>query len=301
MLAASILLATALVAERIVEVRSVSDCPSSQDIADRLAPLLPTSPPARSEPDIATVEPSQTPAGGAQLQIRLVRASGTEVGARRIDVPPGQCSEAAATVAAVIAAWETEPQLPMSMAAPVRAPAQPVIAVAEPGPRAWRMSLGAGGGAGIVGGVAGVGKLELLVGKDLGRLRGRIGFTGETLRSRALLTGSVDWRHTIFEVGVLWRTLDPVWPLSFDAGLTLGWATLEGRGFSRDSQRRSFEPGASAAMRLGRNLGGWSAWAEARAYAWATAQHASLANDSEGVDLPRADVTVSLGISTPFF
>jgi hypothetical protein len=301
MLAASIILATALVANHIVDVRSPSACPSAQAIAERLAPLLPASAPAGNEPDLATVELIHTHEGGAQLQVRLVRASGTEVGNRRIDVVPGQCSEAAATVAAMIAAWETEPAASAPIGALTRAPAKPIIAAVAPAPRSWRLSLGAGGGAGFVGGVAGIGKIEMLAGTESGRWRGRVGFSGETLRTSSLSTGKVDWRHTLFEVGVLWRTLGPRWSLSFDAGLTFGWATLQGRGFSPDSERRSFESGATAAVRLGRSLGGWSAWAEVRAYGWVTAQHASLAGDEAGLDLPRVDVAASLGLSTPFF
>lgn len=301
MLAASIILATTLVADRIVDVRSASACPSAQVIAERLAPLLPTGSPARTAPDIATVELIQAREGGAHLQVRLVRASGTEVGSRRIDVQPDQCTEAAATVAAMIAAWETEPSSPAPIDASTRAATPPALAVAAPLPRVWRVSLGAGAGAGFVSGVAGVGMIEMLVGKLSSRWRGRVAFAGQTLRTGSLASGEVDWRHTRFDLGVLWRTLDPHWPLSLDAGLTLGWATLQGRRFSPNSDHRSFEAGASTAVRLGRRLGGWTVWAEVRAQGWLTAQRASLEGDSAGLDLPLGDVTTSLGISTPFF
>jgi hypothetical protein len=228
-----------------------------------------------------------------------VRASGAEVGDRRVIVH-ADCEEAATAVAAVIAAWEIEPLPPPQdgRAAPVATTAAGVLAP----PSRWQLLLGVGSGVGLVGGVAALGRLEAVAGKAASRALGRVGFVGETARRSSLASGSVNWRHTTFELGVLLRTLHPVWPLSLDAALGLGWATLAGNGFAPSRQQRSFEYGGCAAVRLGRTLGRWTLWAEARTHAWARRQKASVTGDeTSSVALPRVDVTASLGISVPFF
>jgi hypothetical protein len=112
----------------------------------------------------------------------------------------------------------------------------------------------------------------------------------------------VDWRHTAFELDALLRTRHPVWPLSLDAGLVLGWATLAGNGFDPNRQQRSFEYGASTAVRLARSQGRWFLWTEVRLYAWAQGQRARVTGDqATSADLPRMDATASLGFSAPLF
>lgn len=297
MLAASLALASVLVASHVVDVHSATNCPSARDIAERLRPLLPDAPAGAAAPDLATIEPVDTRGTDTDLRIRLVRASGAKVGDRRV-VVRGDCAEAAATVAAVIAAWKIEPLPSAITPAPSARPASSTAAK----PSSWQVWLGAAGGVGIVGGVAAVGRIEALTGRGSSRVRGRIGLLGESARSRSLATGRVDWRHTAFELGMLLRTQHPKWPLSIDAGLVLGWATVAGDGFDPNRQQRSFEYGASTAVRLARTLGRWSAWTEVRLYAWALGQRASVAGDqATSIDLPRIDATASLGISAALF
>lgn len=294
MLATSITLATAVLAAGLaVDVRSTSPCPSSEDITLRLRPLLPD--PTGGEPDVATVEASDADA----LHIRLVRANGSEVGDRRV-VAQGDCAETAATVAAVIAAWKTEPRLPPPGIVPV-VPNAPVPDGAKAEPAPWRLRLGAGAGAAFVGGVAAVGRLEALVGPTASRLGARVGFAAETTRTMSLYSGGVDWSHTTFEATVSVRTLAPTWSLAFDAGPALGWATLDGRDFSENRRQRSFEYGGVAGVRLTRGLGRWSLWSEVRAYGWLRTQRASVAGGESPKDLPWGDVAASVGVSAAIF
>jgi hypothetical protein len=292
MLPTSLALAAALLAAaHAVDVRSSTPCPSSEDVTERLRPLLPEIPTDDLPPDLATVDV----ADAATLRLRLVRPNGSELGDRRVMVQ-GDCAETAATVAAVIAAWETEPPPPpatVAVAAP-RAPARPA---ASP----WRVLAGAGGGVAMVGGAAAVGKLEVVAGKALSRLQARVGFAAETARTLELSTGSVAWAHTTFEATVAIRTLAPIWSLSLDAGPALGWATLTGRNFSQNRTQHSFEYGAVAGLRLARGLGRWSVWVEGRAYGWARGQRASLAGETSHADLPWVDATASVGLSAPLF
>ena len=155
MLATSVALAVAVLASHLVDVRSSTSCPSAQSVDEQLRPLLPDPTAPGSAPDIATVEGADGSSADARLRVRLVRANGSEVGDRWVPVQ-GDCVELAATVAAVIAAWESEPL-------PAVAPAEPAtIARTSPAapttPSTWRVLVGAGGGVALVGGIAGVGR-----------------------------------------------------------------------------------------------------------------------------------------------
>jgi hypothetical protein len=198
----------------------------------------------------------------------------------------------------VIAAWETEP--PALAAGSELLLASSAIAATPAAPSNWRVFIGAGGGAALVGGVAAAGRLEATLDRAASRWQGRIGVVGETPRSRALSGGSVDWHHTIFEATLVLRTMHPVWRVSFEAGAQLGWATMNGHGFSDDHDQKSFEYGGVTALRVTRSLGHWSLWGEARSHAWPHGQRASISGDYQAsTDLPRLDVTASMGLSAP--
>ena len=296
MLMASITLATTALVAAQVDVRSATNCPSSKDIAERLRPLLPGAAAPATAPDVATVDMSGS-AGDMHWRIHLVRANGSEVGDRRI-VLQGDCADAATTIATVIAAWETEPFVTGDSVLPV--PATKMISTSHT-PSTWQLLVGAGGGVGLVGGAAGVGRMEVAGGRRSSRLQGRVGVAAATNRTASLSSGNVDWRHTTFEAGLLLRTLHPVWTLSADAGLVIGWATLQGQGFSQNRRSLSLEYGAVAAVRLGWRLGRFSAWAESRAYGFAKGQRASLPGEGASTNLPLADVTLAVGVSAMLF
>ena len=292
----------ALLANAGVDVRSSTNCPSSQDIADRLQPLLPNPSAQDFAADIATVEVVGTRGADTVLRLRLVRASGADVGDRPVLVQ-GDCADAAATVAAVFAAWEIEtppselPQVPVATASPASTTASPPRT-----PSTWQGFVGAGGGVTLMDGPAGVGRVEAVLGKTFSHLQGRLGAATETARAFSLSSGSVDWDRTTFEATALVRTLHPVWSLSLDAGPALGWAKLQGRGFSPGRTQRSFEYGAVAALRLARRIGRFSLWADARTYGWARGQRASVTGDDQSSrNLPRADVVAGVGLSAPLF
>jgi hypothetical protein len=297
MLSTSLLLATAVfVAAHGVEVRSTTSCPSRTDIAERLRPLLPRGLSDQAAPDVATVDVVEDGHVG-EVRIRLLRPDGSEVGNRRF-VAQGDCAEAAATVAAVIAAWEIQPDTYRPPFAPSTATrASP----STPPDSAWHLWVGAGGGGGVIGGLAGVGRIETTAGKAESRLRARLGVAAETSRTSSLRSGSVAWSHTAFEASAVARTLHPTWSLSLEVGMLLGWATLEGRQFDHNRVRRSFEYGGVAALRLARALGRWSGWIEVRTQGWVRGQRASLAGESAYVDVPREDVIASMGLSAPIF
>src|ERR1017187_9821028 len=100
-----------------VDVRSATNCPATEDVVERLIPLLPTAATGLADgQDVAQIEVGEVQAGGVmELHLRLVRADSSEIGDRRL-LMQGTCQDMAEAVATVIAAWETKP-LPEAAAA----------------------------------------------------------------------------------------------------------------------------------------------------------------------------------------
>ena len=306
-LAFSSMLLAAVLATGSVDVRSATNCPSSEDVAARLLQLLP---PASVGPpegqDVAWISVVDVNQGGATaLSLRLVKADASVTGARRL-VMQGTCQDMAEAVATVIAAWETRP---LPGAAPVDGtqvePRQgPLVARAKTATSSpWQVEVGAGAGAVLVGGIATMGAIDIRVGRAASRWQMRLGVTDETSRQLDLPPGHVDWKHTGATVGLCWRLRNPSWLLALDAGATAGWATLAGRGYVPERNQHPFEYGVATGLRVGRTLGRFAVWAEWRGSAWIQGQRATLdgASPSSGADLPQADMSVGLGVSAVLF
>jgi hypothetical protein len=145
-----------------VDVRSTTNCPSTEAVVERLLPLLPAAPGPVEGQDVAEVQVDEVQANGAmELHLRLARADGSEIGDRRL-LMHGTCQDVAEVVATVIAAWKTQPL-------PGDAPdVAPVPAFKEgdvlsqvrssqrrpPQIRPLQIVVGAGVGAAFVGGIA---------------------------------------------------------------------------------------------------------------------------------------------------
>jgi hypothetical protein len=305
--ALSLNLATLIAAGAGVDVRTAAECPSAQGISERLAPLLPNVAGSTEPRDMALVDVVETrPNGSTDVLIRLLRPDNSEVGNRRVSLD-GTCQDKAEAVAAILAAWETDPasestpvEEPEAPPARNEAPIEPVVS-APVKSASWSVLVGAGAGAALVGGVAANGMVEATAGKRDSHWHLRMGVTAQTARTLDLSpTGHADWQHTGFALGVLWRTLGP-WPLSFDAGPVLGWAAISGTGFSSNRQQRVFEYGAAAGLRMGHTWGRWTLWAEGRAIVWFLEEKATANSGADSKDLPPLDATASLGVSLALF
>ena len=306
--ALTFVLVATVIAATSVDVRSATNCPSTEEVAERLMPLLPVATAGATEGrDVAHLEVAEVRSGGTmELRLLLVRADGSAVGDRRL-LMQGTCQDMAETVATVIAAWETNP---LSGASPDAPPA----VVEVPGPlhgqasqpasqprQPWQLLVGAGAGAALVGGTAATGGLEIQGGRNTSHVQWRFGLDGETARQLDLAPGHVDWQHTSAVLGVCWRVLDPSWLLSLDAGPVAGWATLTGSGYSPDRKQRSFDYGAQAGLRAGRKFGRIAVWAEWRTNLWVKGQRATLTGADSSADLPSVDTAASLGVSALLF
>jgi hypothetical protein len=165
----------------------------------------------------------------------------------------------------------------------------------------WQLSVGAGAGAALVGGMAALGGLDVQAGQSASHVQWRFGLASETARRLDLGPGQVDWQHTSAMLGLGWRMLDPAWLFSLDAGPVAGWATLAGSGFFPGRKQRSFEYGAQAGLRAGRRIGRLAVWAEWRSTLWVKGQRATLTGADANVDLPGVDTAASLGLSVLLF
>ena len=288
------MLLAVLVAGTALDIRSGTNCPSGEAIADKLAPLLPRMAEAGDVAwiDLAAPEPASLPA----LRVRLVRADTSVIADRRLTIQGG-CDEMADTVATVLAAWEAPPA------------ALPAIVTdtnqfhGEPGKDIQHLELwvGAAGGAGLLGGIAATGNIELVLQHTGSRLLGRAAMTGQTTRQVNLDPGDGVWRRTYGSLGLGWQARRPAshstWQVSADLGLLLGWLTASGRGFTPNSQETAFELGASAGLRGQRRLGYWALWLEARANFWPNPERTVLTGAPAEVQLPKFDVLATFGVS----
>jgi hypothetical protein len=305
----SFVFATLIASGAGVDVRTSAPCPSAAGISDRLKPLLPPAD-TNGARDVALIDVLDVrPDSSADVLIRLLRPDTSEIGNRRVGLT-GTCEDMAEAVAAILATWETDTQPESS---PAEEPAasmvkeEPTVAAGTPlQTSAWNVLVGTGTGLSFIDGVAANGMAEVVVGKGDSAWQLRAGANVQTARTLTLSSGQADWQHTTFAAGLLWRTLGSAWRLSVDAGPVLGWATIEGSGFSPSRKQRVFEYGPTAGVRVGRTWGRWTLWAETRANLWLPAVQATAKDPVSGQAVASADVTsvdtsVGLGLSVVLF
>jgi hypothetical protein len=273
------------------------------------APEGPESATIRHVARVEIVEIAQD--GSVQLRIELSAADGSAIGERRVTTQ-GSCADLAEAASAILAAWETDPS-PVSVgtepvleearksgvARPGPVSASPTQAVVRPG--RYRVVLGAGGGIAVPGGLAAAARLDLQLGSVTSHWQLDLEGSGETWRQVGLAGASVDWRHSAGGLGLGWRSLAPKLAFSVDAKALVGWATLVGRGFGENRQQQSFEYGASAGVRVGRQWRRWQVWADLRPMVWLQRQRAILANAHDSTELPALDLMMCVGASSVLF
>jgi hypothetical protein len=292
------LLLSMLLAAGTVEVRSGVSCPSATDVNTRLQPLLPRDSGDPSERHLATLDVVEQSDGRKALHVRLLRSDASVIGDRHL-LLAGDCQAMAEAAAVVIAAWETED--PSALPAPV-AESGPAPAPAQVQAPSFQLMGGVGAGAGLVGGIALLGNVEAQVGRSDSRWRLRLSVMRELDRRVYLGSGHADWHHTMVAAGLVLHGARGAWVGSLDLCPTIGWITVQGVGFNKDNRRSdSLEYGVAGGARGGRRLGRWTLWAEARSNAWLRGQRALLTNPGTGADMPRADVSVSVGTTFLFF
>jgi hypothetical protein len=296
-----------------VDVRSATNCPSTEDIVTRLVSLLPLPDAVRvGGRDVATVQLlAVREDGGTEIRIELSSARGVRIGERSVS-SRGTCTQMAEVVAAVLAAWESDPT-PSSAATeappPVPEPRPTLVARLSSAPpvsrREYRGAIGVGGGVALLGGVAGALKLAGEFGSVASHWQLALDASTESSRTIALAGGRVDWRHSTAGLALGWRSLGAKVVFSVDAGAVLGWARLAGYGYpTANGTHESFEYGLSGGLRLGRTFGGtqrWQVWAEVRPRWWLQGQRARVANSPLTAEVPALELMAHVGASVVAF
>ena len=265
-------------------------CPSAAAVAAELGRLAGGSP-GRSAPDRAQVEGE-----AAGIRVRLHRADGVLVGERSIETR-ADCGERAAAAAVVIATWEAELRLNVTLE--LRAiGAEPAIA-ASPEPSRWSLSVAAQG-LGVASGAASWtagGALDFQLSHAGGfGVRGAIwaaGFRELDLGSDA---GRARWARWAVGVGPSYqRRAGPV-ALSAFAQLAIGQLFVAGEGFDRTYSDWTVDVGARAGVDVGLARRGLSPVLGLGAVIWPGSQQAVALGVPQTAELPAVDMFVSLGL-----
>ena len=257
----------------------------------RLVPLLPGATAKDRSADRADVKIRQSEVGfPPRLYLRLTGADGALIGQRAIPLSD-RCDDLAETVAVLLASWKTAPKTEIPPIAEI-----PVITESSP-PDVLEWQLGAGAGANLLAGIAFDGRLELGFASLRSHWQGRLAFNGQTARQTTLAPGKVNWRHSTAALSLVWRTLDPDWLLSADAGPLLGLATISGQNFPENQRQNSFEFGLDAGLRMGRRWQRFTLWADLRGSYWLLHQRAVVTGSAENLVLAPWDLAITLGLS----
>jgi hypothetical protein len=278
-----------------VDVKSSTSCPSQAMVLAKLLPLLP--PGEASNPnhsaELSIEQPDST--GPAILRIRLVGPDGTEIGLRYIRASD-DCPALAETAAAVLASWDTPTEVndpPLGPEALPFSDAGTAIPRRSTG-NEIETTLGVAGSSQIVGGKGPGLTLEFGIGR--GHWVVRWGAFSQADRGVEVAPGWVEYHHTYGFMSLGWR-LGGAWPTGVDLGPSLGWATVNGHGYTANEGQQSTEVGIRAGVRGGRRIGRWEFWAELRTHLWVTGQRAVVKGNDTTANLPILDLSINLGCS----
>lgn len=283
----------------VVAVEGDTVCPTADEVAARVATLLPARE-TGTAPDLARIE-----VASGWMSVTLARPDGSLLGQRAID---GRfpCADLAEAAAVMVATWESDvhPEF-RPPPAPAR-PAPPVVAApAAAAPPRAAYDLGAAVVASLApsGGDAGaaIGALFVASWAPAGRGLGvRLALTGTGDRTLTLGDGHVRWRRVAAALGPQFRVASATsrWALDLHAEAVAAWLTASGDGFATDRRDNAFDPGAGAGGRVLRFAKGPVVpWLELSAAGWPRRQTAYATPGATSVVLPRFEATLALGLS----
>jgi hypothetical protein len=300
-------------------------CPRAEEVERQLALLLPSAVavvPGR--PDVATLEDVED-----RLRVTLAREDGTLLGRRELTTK-ASCGELASAVALVLAMWESDvhpefvlelpaatvppPEVAPPLATPVPAPpaarATSTVAEAQALPR-HRGALDFGVAFGVVAAAqAAEGPREdhltwsaALVGAWLPSARGwggQVTIFGDGERAQSLPVGEARWRRAGGSLGPVFRWYPSRGRTHLDLHAELMVAALgvRGAGLGKTAEDWSLDEGGAAGVRVRVPLSRrWCPWLGLGVEVWPRKQVVYTRPDGESASLPRAEVTLSLGVS----
>ncbi len=293
------------------DVRGNVVCPSAEDVAARLGPMLASDAgfPPGAFVDLADVAAS-TP-GLVDVEIRLrTSAAGAPLAVRRVE-RGGGCADTADAAAVIAASWAsryaTSAPPPLADSALPEAPGVAVRAPdpAKPGPLASaRPQFSIGAVAGIVAATAG-GSAALVGGEvDVrrGRWVARLALAGMAERTIAVDPGSAGWRRLMVlpSLGMVWGS-----PRAFaelGVGAAIGVTETRGLGFGTNATDMGIDVGGVPSFRLGARLAALPAtvWIGGAALIWFRPHGVGLVGGGASKTLPRLDGFLGGGVSFLF-
>jgi len=304
------------------DVRGTSGCPSPEEVAQRLRPLLSAD---NDLPPGAWLEiaapPAGDPAAGQEIDVRVMTGTPPRVlGGRRLSVPRS-CDQAAQAVAVVAATWTATYRSPPPLwsgeaidgprADVAQASERPSLQVPRPpeaavvrelrgdvGPSA----LAVGVSLGLAAATAGSAAPFLTAEVDLrggGAFSARVLATGVGARTMALGSGQVAWRRLTAGAGVAhaWGTRGA--NLQIGGDVLAGAVFIDGRGFAQNAGTTSFDLGAGPWVRAGAQLAAApvTVWVGAQGLGWARGQGVRVTGVESRDTLPRLDLLVGVGLA----
>ncbi len=274
-------------------------CPDAPGLARALAEL-------NAGADTARPRRVLVSADGPTIAVELQTAEGIRVAARRID-GRAPCPDVTAAVAVFVATWEAEapagavpPPLPLpaptiaTAAATGPAPPAPAarasVALALLAPATMESAApGAVGelawGFGPPGGAAGATR----------PWAARLALSALAFRERGYEGGQARWARVALGLGAARRWQTGRVGLQLQADLLGAVLFLEGAGFGRDRDGRTFDPGAALGGRAHLGRGRVRPFVGVELRAWATLRHVRVAGAARGFDLPRVDALLGAG------
>jgi hypothetical protein len=299
------------------DVRGVGGCPSTDEVAAHLRPLLPHGElPPDTWLELSDAAPDDGPPGDArarQIEVRL-RTAGADapVGTRRLAVA-GSCAEAADAVAVVAASWMARyltPPAATPWLADTTPAASPAVAAAirrvpqsEPGPARTGVVVDVGGGAGLTSATAGTAAPFVTAEVDLRRSgrasAARLVLLAMGARTVDLGSGTAAWQRLAGGAGAArgWGTPAAFMQLGIDA--LAGAARIQGRAFASNQSSTSFDAGGAPWLRAGAGLAALpiTVWASAGAVVWLREQRVRVEGVPASATLPRLDLVLGVGLA----
>jgi hypothetical protein len=289
-------------------IQAPGTCPSTADVALRLAPLLP--PESESS---ASDSASLDEAADGSLTVSLARSDGEVIASRRLPRAP-TCAEQAETVAVTLAVWETRLHSPVSLrldrlppvpssttvASVVAVPDEDLVArPVEVGSPTSGLSLALGGG--VAGGWqpgswAPGGRLEMMLARPDSPWRGHLSVVGLGAHTTSLPPGQAGWWRTYLAFGADYSIpLGSRFTAVAGAAGAAGLVSIGGSGYLIDHHTWSADWGAEILTRIEWRRGRVRSWFGLALVTWVRHQNLELTAGQTAAVLSRAEPMAALG------
>jgi len=221
--------------------------------------------------------------GDETIAVELVAPDGRSIGSRSLPAR-AECAALAAAVTVLVAAWESE------LASELPPPS--IALAAEP-----RATIGISAGAvGMLGARSrGLGGTVAVTAERAASRWGLASSLGATIHERQSLgPGDVGWFRIMLGVGGQLRLEPGGVPIAMRGEALAGVLRAAAHGYDRNDSDVAVTPGFAGAVRVqfGRP------YVELGGVAWVRREHLQVAGVMGEVDLPRAEVTLGVGMTT---